>query len=259
LSAPKTGPGKERGAGEFGTAVALSPNGKEMLICGPSDHAGIGAAWRLEPTRAGWVFNRKLIPPTQGAGARIGAARFGSSVALARSGGLALIGAPADQPLGSEDGSVGAAWVFARSGTSWTDEQKLTAPVNGPDEEIDTDISGGEFGSSVAFAGTGPTALIGGDDDNLAGAAWVFAAVDGVWTERQKLTAPTTGPDRELNGSGNQGGEFGFTCGSPPECRNGADRRLGRQRSVVRFALSRRRWRRSSLELRTLTGSHRHG
>ena len=213
LSAPNTGRGKERGTGQFGTAVAVSPNGNRMLIGGPSDHAGAGAAWAFKQTSAGWVLQRKLIAPTQGTSARIGAGGFGSSVALARSGDLALIGAPADQPL-ADNGSVGAAWVFARSGTTWTDEQKLTAPANGPDQEINTVNGGGEFGSSVAFSGTGATAVIGGDDDNnLAGAAWVYTRADGVWTERQKLTPPSSGPDQEQGDSA----QFGASLALSPD------------------------------------------
>ena len=50
--------------------------------------------------------------------------------------------------------NVGAAWVFTRSVSTWTQQgPKLTA----------TDESGqGRFGSSVALSGDGTTALIGG-------------------------------------------------------------------------------------------------
>jgi hypothetical protein len=96
--------------------------------------------------------------------------------------------------------------MFTRSGITWTVQQKLTAPVNGPDQEIETDVSGGGFGSTVALPGRGSTALIGGADDNsLAGAVWVFGGAAGAWGERQKLTAPSTGPDQPQG----DGSEFG--------------------------------------------------
>ena len=51
-----------------------------------------------------------------------GAGGFGSSVALSADGNTALIGGPYD------NGGVGAAWVFTRSGSTWTQQgPKLTA------------------------------------------------------------------------------------------------------------------------------------
>jgi len=78
---------------------------------------------------------------------------------------------------------VGAAWVFTRSGASWTQQgPKLTA----------SDEAGfGYFGDSVAISADGDTALIGGPvDDNYTGAAWVFSRSAGTWTQQgPKLTA----------------------------------------------------------------------
>jgi hypothetical protein len=45
-------------------------------------------------------------------------------------------------------------------------------------------VSGAEQGSSVALSADGNTAIVGGEDDNdLAGAAWVFTRSGGVWTQ----------------------------------------------------------------------------
>ena len=103
--------------------------------------------------------------------------RFGYSVALSGDGNTALIGGPDDKT------NVGAAWVFTRSGSTWTQQgPKLTA----------TDESGqGSFGGSVALSGDGNTALIGGPDDKTnVGAAWVFTRSGSTWTQQgPKLTA----------------------------------------------------------------------
>ena len=46
-------------------------------------------------------------------------------------------------------------------------------------------------------------ALVSGFDDHEGiGAAWVFVRRHGVWSEQQKLTAPRTGPDREIGQAG---------------------------------------------------------
>src|SRR5262249_2565301 len=60
----------------------------------------------------------------------------------------------------------GAAWVFARSGSNWTQQgSKLTAS---------NEIGAGGFGNSVALSSDGNTILVGGQLDNgYVGAVWV--------------------------------------------------------------------------------------
>ena len=87
---------------------------------------------------------------------------FGRSVSI--SGDYALIGAWRDDDNGSSSGS---AYVFIRSGTTWTEQAKLTASDAAADDR---------FGLSVDISGD--YALIGayGDDDkgSSAGAAYFF-------------------------------------------------------------------------------------
>ncbi|HTU94462.1 MAG TPA: Ig-like domain-containing protein, partial [Solirubrobacteraceae bacterium] len=83
-------------------------------------------------------------------------------VALSSDGAIALIGGQGDA------GGVGAAWLFARSGATWTQQaSKLTGQG---------EVLVGTFGYSVALSADGRTAVIGGKNDNGgAGAAWAFA------------------------------------------------------------------------------------
>jgi hypothetical protein len=82
-------------------------------------------------------------------------------VALSSSGTTALIGAALDHA------EVGAAWVFTRRPSTWTQEG---AKLIGRGESGE-----GEFGVAVALTPAADTALIGGlGDDDFAGAAWVF-------------------------------------------------------------------------------------
>ena len=77
-------------------------------------------------------------------------------MALSSDGNTALIGGPDD------NGDVGAAWVFTRSGSTWTQQgSKLTGSG---------EVGNGDFGFSVALSADGNTALIGGPDDNAASA-----------------------------------------------------------------------------------------
>jgi len=103
--------------------------------------------------------------------------RFGFSVSI--SGDTAVIGANLDDGVGSDSGS---AYVFVRSGTTWTEQAKLTA----------SDAAAlDRFGWSVSV--NGDTAVIGApfDDDAVLniGSTYVFVRSGTSWTLQQKLTA----------------------------------------------------------------------
>jgi len=99
--------------------------------------------------------------------------------ALSVSGDTALVGAVGDDGVGNNSG---AAYVFVRSGTSWTEQQKLTAS-----DAAEDDLFGGAVSVDVN------TALVGArsDDDGgtFSGSAYVFVRSGTSWTEQQKLTA----------------------------------------------------------------------
>ncbi|MDX6581858.1 MAG: hypothetical protein QOI10_1042, partial [Solirubrobacterales bacterium] len=153
-----TGSG-ETGTGGFGWSVALSDDGNTALIGGNGDSTNVGAAWAF--TRSSGVWTQQGAKLT-GAG-ETGAGQFGWSVALSADGNTALIGGVGD------NGFVGAAWEFIRSGGAWTQQG---AKLVGSGE-----TGAAQFGSSVALSADGNTALIGGDVDNgFVGAAWAFGS-----------------------------------------------------------------------------------
>jgi hypothetical protein len=97
----------------------------------------------------------------------------GSAVALSADGNTAVIGGRGDSPSG-------AVWVFTRSGGVWTQQgMKLVGSTTaslGPQQ--------GQ-GTSVAVSADGNTLIEGGpNDNNGAGAAWVFTRSNGVWTQQ---------------------------------------------------------------------------
>jgi len=151
-----TGSGEHTGAGQ---SVALSGDGNTALVGGPGEGEATGAAW---------VFTRSGEAWSQQGGALLGEdatlkeAQVGHSVSLSENGNTALLGGYHD------DVSVGAAWAFVRSGSTWGEQEKL----------VGTGSKGGfpTQGSSVALSGDGFTALVGGAGDNgEVGATWVFA------------------------------------------------------------------------------------
>ena len=174
---------------QFGQSVAVSGDGNTVLIGAPytgytaTTGQAPGAAYVYVRSGGTWSEQTELV----GTGA-IGGAFQGSSVALAADGNTAIVGGPSD------DNYVGAAWVFTRSGTTWTQVSKLVAltVTGGPDPSA-------EQGWSVALSGDGATALLGAPHDggNDVGAAWVFVNQNGTWTQQgSKLTA-TTNPAQQ--------------------------------------------------------------
>ena len=88
---------------------------------------------------------------------------FGESVSLSADGDTALIGGWRD------NGYTGAAWMFTRSGSTWS--QSGSKLLGGGETEHP------EFGVSVALSGDAQTALVGGrGDSEFTGSAWPFAA-----------------------------------------------------------------------------------
>jgi phosphodiesterase/alkaline phosphatase D-like protein len=165
--------GEEAGEGQFGFSVGLSSKGNTALIGAPDDSTKAGAAWVFTRSEAGvWTQQGGKLA----GGEEAGEGQFGFSVGLSSEGNTALIGGPGDSS------KSGAAWVFARSGETWSQQKKLA----GGEESED-----GEFGSSVSLSSEGNTALIGGPGDSEgAGAAWVFALSEGLWSQQgAKLTA----------------------------------------------------------------------
>jgi len=166
----------EAGSGAFGSSVAVSADGNTALVGAPADNGGVGAAWVFTRSGSTWTQQGEKLTASPASGG----AHFGWDVALSGDGNTALVGAPGDSA------GVGAAWVFTRSGSTWTPQgEKLTGTgESGP----------GAFGQSVALSSDGTTALIGGPmDDPIAeravGAAWVFTRSIATWTQQGgKLT-----------------------------------------------------------------------
>jgi hypothetical protein len=107
---------------------------------------------------------------------------FGGSVALSADGETALIGAPGEEEPNGQ--GAGAAYIFARSEDSWTQQAKLTAE-GGSEDDL--------FGISVALSDNGETALLGADLEDTAargaGAAYVFTSDNEAWEQDAKLVA----------------------------------------------------------------------
>ncbi|MCP4358663.1 MAG: hypothetical protein GY796_11650, partial [Chloroflexi bacterium] len=158
---------------EFGRSVAVDGN-TAVISAHRDDDNGSGSGSAYVFTRSGttWSQQQKLTASDGAAGDW-----FAWSVAVDSD--TAVIGAFLDDDNGSGSGSV---YIFTRSGTTWSQQQKLTASDGAVDDE---------FGFSVAV--DGDTVVIGAywDDDNggASGSTYVFTRSGIIWSQRQKLTA----------------------------------------------------------------------
>jgi hypothetical protein len=108
---------------------------------------------------------------------------FGSAVSLSSDGNTALIGAYGGS--GNYYSNQGAAYIFVRSGTSWVQQQRLTASDS---------TAYAWFGSAVLLSGDGNTVVIGATGKTIngniyQGATYIFVRSGTTWTQQQQLIA----------------------------------------------------------------------
>jgi hypothetical protein len=158
----------------FGCSVAIDG---DTLVVGAyiEDPGGIiaaGSAYVFELTGGMWLQTAKLV-----AGPPMANATFGWSVAI--EGDRILVGAQGEHAVAV---SSGAAYVFERSGSGWTQTARLVASDGAYSDS---------FGMSAALSGD--TAVLGSAADGPAGggqgAAYVFEKTRGAWTQAAKLYA----------------------------------------------------------------------
>ena len=161
---------------QLGTSVALS--GDTAVAGAPNDDTGAksnhGSAYVFVRTGTTWSQQAKLIASDSAA-----IDLFGSAVAI--SGDTVLVGSPYDDTTAGVD--VGSAYVFVRSGSTWSQQAKLTASDA---------LTNDNFGWAVSISGD--TALIGAPSGDSAavpdtGSAYVFVRNGTTWSQQAKLTA----------------------------------------------------------------------
>jgi hypothetical protein len=108
-------------------------------------------------------------------------AKFGQSVSISNNGTIAIVGSSNEDTSGTD---AGAAYIYTRSGTSWTQQSKLQAS-----DKASYDY----FGYSVSIDSDGDTAIVGayGEDTGGAhsGSAYIFTRSGSTWTQQAKIQA----------------------------------------------------------------------
>ncbi len=159
----------------FGSSVAI--DGTTLLVGAiqedeAANNAGAGYVFTEAP--AGWEFQDKLVPTSSGTNPQMG-----RSASL--DGDVAVLGAWQDAPAAMF--SVGAAHVFRRVGTTWSEEQKLTATDAADFRWFGQSVS--VSGDVIAVGAYGDRA----DDLSESGGAYFFTFNGVSWDELDNVNA----------------------------------------------------------------------
>ena len=156
----------------FGTAVDHDNHTFMVgapLGTGKQKKSGVAYAFHWGGLAAGWIQQARLT-------ASDGATTDYFGFAVANQKDTALVGAP------WHGTGAGAAYVFVRTGTVWSQQAKLTASDR---------ATGDKFGWSVGLYGD--DAIVGASEDDdrgmESGSAYVFVRTGTVWSQQAKLTA----------------------------------------------------------------------
>lgn len=202
----------------FGSEVALSADGSTLAVAavyegGATTGIGGDAANNSAPLAgAAYVFTRSGTLWSQQAYIKASNTEagdiFGSGLALSRDGATLAVAArdedSASTGINGDQGNdlasnAGAAYVYARAGTTWMQQAYLKASNT---------AAGDDFGDSLTISGDGSTVIVGavledsssrGVDGNQAdnasadaGAAYVFRRAGVVWTQTAYLKSSNT-------------------------------------------------------------------
>lgn len=158
-----------------GQSVSISNDGNTAVIGGFNDNAGVGAAWVFTRNGGVWSEQAKLIPNDN-----TGASMFGFSVAISGDGSTVAVGGPLDNTNLTQQTYVGAAWIFKRSGSTWSQQgsKLLSSGVIGP----------GQQGVSIALDYAGNRVAVGAPIGNNpggynVGGVCIYGLTSGSWVQ----------------------------------------------------------------------------
>jgi hypothetical protein len=151
----------------FGYSAAISADGNTAVIGGVMDNSNQGAVWIYTHSGSNWTQQGTKLVGT----GMVGAGEQGRAVSISADGNTAMIG-------GFYDNSYqGAAWIFTRSGNTWTQQGAKLVGTGGS--------TNAEQGVSVSLSADGNAAMVGGVNDNSGtGAAWLYTRSGGLWTQK---------------------------------------------------------------------------
>ena len=181
----------------FGEMVEISSDGNYAIVGSPRQDTGgtdTGAVYIYVRSGSSWSQQVKLQSSD-----RTTNYRFGTDVSLSDDGTYAIIGA------NYGNSGHGSAYIFIRSGTSWSQQAILTASDS---------VNGARYGESVSISSDGTYVIVGAPYDtpsslSNAGSSYVYIRSGTSWTQQAKLVTSdiqggdTAGFHVTISGDGN--------------------------------------------------------
>ncbi len=208
---------------QFGHGVALSADGSTLAVGADSERSAArgvdgdqtsdsviwaGAAYVFTRSGETWTQQAYLKASNTGASNDSLGDRFGSSVARSADGATLAVSAPhEDSAATGIDGDhtsiaapkSGAVFVFARSGTAWSQQAYVKASNTAPGDGFGAGLSLSADGSTMAvgaFAEGSAATGVGGDQTSdgapRSGAVYVFTRAGTAWSQQAYLKASNT-------------------------------------------------------------------
>jgi hypothetical protein len=202
----------------FGYAVSLSADGTRLAVGAWYENSsatsvggnqadntasGSGAAYVFSRTGTTWTQEAYVKASNTGAGDF-----FGVSVSLSADGTRLAVGAYGEDSSATDVGGnqanngaswSGAAYVFSRAGTAWTQEAYVKASNTGTSDDFGVSVSLSSDGTRLAvsayYEDSSATGVGGNQADNTAlssGAVYVFSRTGTTWTQEAYVKASNT-------------------------------------------------------------------
>ena len=201
----------------FGYSIGLSANGDTLAVAEYDADRGKGALYVLARTAGGWSHQARIQADNAENGDSLGYSLAisddGNTIASGAADedcmipGINQAGCDKDQP---QDNSSGAAYVFVRNGTSWTQQAFIKASNPGRQDWFGVRIAISGDGNTVAVGApnedSGSKGINGKQDDNSAfeaGAVYVYTRAGTTWTQHAYVKSSNT----------DSGDEFGSSLG----------------------------------------------
>ena len=170
---------------EFGYSACLSGDGTRAIVGARNEDTNAstnGTVYIFSRSGSTWTEEAYIRGPVSNQGSLF----FGETVTMNYDGSYIAVGGRDD----SNSSNQGAVWVYSRSGTTWTLQQKLTHSDAQPNDY---------FGLRVSISGDALYIIISahaedggsGDPTSNAGAAYVFSRSGSTWTQQAKLVDPS--------------------------------------------------------------------
>ncbi len=210
----------------FGASVALSADGNTLAVGAlgeassaaavngnQGDNSAVGAGAVYVFTRIGIAWSQQAYVKASNAGA---GDQFGVAIALSTEGNTLAVGA--EDEAGSATGingqandgaeEAGAAYVFTRNGTIWSQQAYLKASNTGKGDNFGASLAMSQDGNLLAVGATREDSNakgINGDqvnnDANGSGAVYVFVRNDAAWSQQTYVKASNTVTDAKFGSS----------------------------------------------------------